>query len=419
MLGGSIDADWAACRCAMPDDRNSSLPLSVERLLEPLSFSTFYDAWYEQKPLLIKRGAPAFYASLVTIDDVNEHLGRAHLSTPALRLARNGEEIDPAEYTYPSSSPNSHWSDATVDKERLFAKFYDGHTIVFMEYEQHSAAMLRLRHEIERAFHSPVMTHVYLTPRNAQGFSPHWDSTNVFILQFTGTKDWMIYDSPVTLPTKQQVLYEGEWTRVEPTLAATLEPGDLLYIPRGFVHEGRSRNTVSGHLTLELRALTYADLLRQIADNANVDPWLRRPLPIDYRSVGSNGEFLRHVHKFFDNADLPAYVERTHEDFADDRLPDATSRLADYMQLPLMDATSRLRIRSVVCHELSRAGGKAVLKFDRKKLELPSSAARSIRYMMKAREFAVSALPGGGKANLALCGMLVREGFLTIAGEPA
>jgi hypothetical protein len=391
----------------------------VERLFEPLSFSAFYDAWYEQKPLLIKRSSPAFYASLLTIGDVNEHLGRAHLSTPALRLARNGEEIDPAEYTYPSSSPNSHWSDATVDKEQLFAKFYDGYTIVLREYEQHSAAMLRLRHDVERAFHSPVMTHVYLTPRNAQGFSPHWDSTNVFILQFTGTKDWMIYDSPVTLPTSRQVLYEGEWTRVEPTLTATLEPGDLLYVPRGFVHEGRSGNAVSGHVTLEMRTLTYADLLRQIAGNANADPWLRRPLPIDYRSVASNGEFLRRVHEFLDNADLPAYVERTHEDFADERLPDAASRLEDYMKLPLMDAASRLRIRSVVCHELSTGGGKAVLKFDRKKLELPPSAARSIRYMRRAREFAISALPGSPKANLALCSTLVREGFLTIAGARA
>jgi hypothetical protein len=393
-----------------------TLPMTMDRLLEPLSFSTFYDAWYEKKPLLIKRHSPTFYASLLTIEGVNEHLGRAHLSTPALRMARNGEEIDTADYTYPDSSPNSHWSDATVDKELLFAKFYDGYTIILMEYEQHSGAMLRLRHEVERAFHAPVMTHVYLTPRNAQGFCPHWDPTNVFILQFTGTKEWAIYDSPVTLPTNGQLLYPGEWKRVEPTLTATLEPGDLLYIPRGFVHEARSGDAVSGHVTLELRALTWADLLRQIAENANVDPWLRRSLPVDYRSVAASDEFLRHVHAFFDNADLPAYIERVHEDFADDRLPDATDRLADYVKLPLIGAASRLQVRSAVCHELSNGGGKAVLRFDRKTLEFPASAARSIRFMMKAREFAMGDLPGSRKANLALCGTLVREGFLTIVG---
>lgn len=400
----------------MPAQQNTIRPLSMDRLLEPFSFEAFYDEWYEKKPLLIKRHAPAFYASLLTIDDVNEHIGRAHLSAPALRLARNGRELDETDFTYPRSSANSHWSDATVDKETVFEKFYDGYTIIFMEYEQHSAAMLRLRHDVERAFHSSVMTHVYLTPRNAQGFSPHWDPTNVFILQFTGTKDWLIYDSPVTLPTNRQLLRSGEWKRVAPTLTATLEPGDLLYIPRGFVHEGRAGDAVSGHVTLELRAQTYADLLRNIADNAHADPWLRRSLPVDYRSVASSGEFLRHVHEFFDNADLPAYVERAHEDFAEERLPDATDRFADYVKLPRMDAASRLRVRSLVCHELANGRGKTVLKFDRKTLEFPASAARSIRFMLKAREFTMGALPGGRKANLALCGALVREGFLTIAG---
>lgn len=389
------------------------------RLLEPFSFQAFYDAWHEKKPLLIKRQSPDFYASVVTLGDLNTLIGGAHLSTPPLRVARNGEEVDSKVYAYPTSSPNCHWSDATVDKERLLAKFYDGYTIVVMEYEQHSAAMLRLRHDVERAFQSAARTHVYITPRNAQGFSPHWDPTNVFILQFAGTKDWAIYDSPVSLPTNRQLLYPGEWTPVEPTLTATLEPGDLLYIPRGFVHEARSGNAVSGHVTVELRTLTWADLLRQIAARAKDDPWLRRPLPIDYRSVASNDAFLRHVHKFFHNADLPAAIEKIREDFAEERLTDATDRLADYVKLPLIDAASRLRIRSVVCHELRNGGRKAVLKFDRKTLEFPASAATTLRFMMKAGEFAVSALPGVRKANLVLCETLVREGFLTIAGAPA
>jgi hypothetical protein len=389
------------------------------RLLEPFSFRAFYDAWHEKKPLLIKRQSPDFYASLVTIDDINELIGGSHLLSPPMRVARNGEETDSRTYTYPTSSPNCHWSDATVDKERLFERFYDGYTIVLMEYEQHSAAMLRLRHDVERAFQSPARTHVYITPRNAQGFSPHWDPTNVFVLQFAGTKDWMIYDSPISLPTNRQLLYPGEWAPVEPTLTATLEPGDLLYVPRGFVHEARTGNAVSGHLTIEMRTLTMADLLRQMAASADADPWLRRPLPIDYRSVASNDDFLRHVHEFFDNADLSAHIEKIRQDFAENRLPDATDRLADYLKLPQIGAASRLRIRSVVCQELTNGGSKAVLKFDRKTLEFPASATATLRFMLKAGEFAVSALPGVRRANLALCRTLVREGFLTVAGAPA
>src|ERR1043165_5151265 len=46
MHGGSIKADRAACRYAMPDDRTSSLSLTTNRLLGPFSFAEFIDAWY-------------------------------------------------------------------------------------------------------------------------------------------------------------------------------------------------------------------------------------------------------------------------------------------------------------------------------------------------------------------------------------
>ena len=391
------------------------MALTLDRLLEPFSFSEFHADHYEKKPLLIKRRSPAYYEHLLTLDDLNEHLGEAHLSSTALRLARDGQEIAKKSFSYPESSTNSHWARGTVDKDELFAKFYEGYSIILMEYERHCGALLRLRQDVERVFQASVLAHVYLTPTNAQGFIPHWDTHDTFILQFTGTKDWTIYDSPIVLPTARQRLYQGQWTKVEPTMTATLEPGDLLYMPRGFVHEAHARDTVSGHITIGLHTNTYGDLLRQIADNAHVDPRLRQSLPIDVRSVASNDEFLRRVHRFFDNADLPAYLERMHSDFAEDRLPDATDRLNDYVKLPLVGAGSRFRMREVVCHELTNGGEGVVLTFRRKSIKLPATAAESIRFMLEAREFAVSALPGNGDDNLALCGTLVREGFLGIA----
>jgi hypothetical protein len=414
--GGSIALPIEPpCRYGMPHDRNPSMALTMDRLLEPFSFSEFHADYYEKKPLLIQRRAPGFYDPLLTLEDINEHLGEAHLSSAALRLARDGQEAAARIFTYPETSTNSHWARGTVDKDVLFAKFYEGYTIIMMEYERHSAAMLRLRHDIERVFHAPVMTHVYLTPRNAQGFIPHWDTHDTFILQITGTKDWTVYDSPMTLPTPRQRVYPGEWTKVEPTLKAALEPGDLLYMPRGFVHEAHARDAVSGHVTIGLHAGTYADLLRQIADNAHADPWLRQSLPIGFQSAASHDEFLRRVHRFFDNADLPAYIDRMHSDFAEDCLPDATDRLNDYVKLPLIGAGSRLRTRSVACHELTSGGEEMVLTFQRKSLKFPARAAESIRFMIEAREFAVSALPGNDHDNLAWCRTLVREGFLSIA----
>ena len=383
-------------------------------LLEPFSLPEFRDAYYEKAPLLLKRQSPAYYENLLTLDRLNEHIGGSRLSSDALRLARDGKELKAEEFTFADTSPNGLRGGDTVDKDLLFAKFYEGYTIILTEYERHSAVLLRLLHDIERTFHTSVMSNVYLTPRNAQGFSAHWDTHDVFILQFSGTKDWMIYDSPILLPARQQRYRGREWTRVEPTLTATLEPGDLLYVPRGFVHEARSQEAVSGHVTIGLYVYTYAHLLQTIADNAHADPWLRKSLPADFQSVTADDEFLRRIHRFFDNADLPAYVERLHDDFAATRLPDATDRLADYVNLPFIGADSRFRTRTVVCRELKDGDQEVVLSFHQKTLKFPLSAAEAIRCMIDTGEFPASALPGNCEDNLALCSTLVREGFLSV-----
>ena len=34
----------------------------------------------------------------------------------------------------------------------------------------------------------------YLTPAGSQGFAPHWDEIDAFILQLEGRKRWKVYE---------------------------------------------------------------------------------------------------------------------------------------------------------------------------------------------------------------------------------
>ena len=100
----------------------------------------------------------------------------------------------------------------------------------------------------------------YLTPANSQGFAPHYDDIEAFILQLEGRKHWKIYQprsGEEVLPRfssgrtrKQSIdidlevllypLFIGNFTEDDigkPFLEVVLEPGDLLYFPRGFIHQ--------------------------------------------------------------------------------------------------------------------------------------------------------------------------------------
>ncbi len=36
----------------------------------------------------------------------------------------------------------------------------------------------------------------YLTPAGTQGFAPHWDDIEAFVLQLEGSKRWKVYPPP-------------------------------------------------------------------------------------------------------------------------------------------------------------------------------------------------------------------------------
>ena len=79
---------------------------------------------------------------------------------------------------------------------------------------------------------------------------------DVFILQLDGRKEWRLYDVPVKHPFmghKVGRVPQGEPPAQagRPRMTLTLEPGDMLYMPRGLVHEAATTDAApSLHLTI-------------------------------------------------------------------------------------------------------------------------------------------------------------------------
>ena len=107
----------------------------------------------------------------------------------------------------------------------------------------------------------PLRTNMYLTPRDAKGFLPHSDSHDFFITQMAGVKRWRVYRSPVYLPTRDMELGKVPGRDIDaavlaapPLLDVVLRPGDVLYVPRGFIHEAETSGE-SGSMHLTVRVL--------------------------------------------------------------------------------------------------------------------------------------------------------------------
>uniref|UniRef100_A0A0K0DBN2 Bifunctional lysine-specific demethylase and histidyl-hydroxylase n=1 Tax=Angiostrongylus cantonensis TaxID=6313 RepID=A0A0K0DBN2_ANGCA len=94
---------------------------------------------------------------------------------------------------------------------------------------------------LQELFGCFIGANTYLTPAGSSGFAPHWDDIDAFLLQLEGRKYWKVYapDSVSDeLPRESSGNFtDGDLKNRKPTFEGWIDAGDLLYIPRGFIHQ--------------------------------------------------------------------------------------------------------------------------------------------------------------------------------------
>ena len=124
-----------------------------------------------------------------------------------------------------------------------------GWTIQLHQPQRFEDDLWRMMAAMEAEMGTLVGANAYLTPACAQGLAPHWDDVQVAVLQLYGEKTWSVWEN------RQRMNYSsGDLDRQrlgEPTATVVMRPGDVLLLPRGYVHQAVSlAGGESGHLTL-------------------------------------------------------------------------------------------------------------------------------------------------------------------------
>jgi len=136
--------------------------------------------------------------------------------------------------------------------------------------------------------------------------APHCDDVEIFVLQLEGKKEWKLYKPMVELSRDytQDLLQESIG---EPMMEVLMEPGDLLYFPRGTIHQAKTVG--SGHSThisiSTYQQNTWGDFMNhavtQAIENAlEDDVTIRSGLPINYLSMLGTG---RNINQYIEDED--------------------------------------------------------------------------------------------------------------------
>ena len=148
------------------------------------------------------------------------------------------------------------------DYKNLYQAFLDGGSVVINHCDKVWPGVAALCQQLTPIF-GHVYANMYLTPAGSQAVPPHSDDRDVFIIQLEGSKHWKVYHSPIELPYKDEQVGKDQRhiTRDELPAASideVLEAGDVLYMPRGFVHEAFTSDATSLHVTLAIPTADFA-----------------------------------------------------------------------------------------------------------------------------------------------------------------
>ena len=76
-----------------------------------------------------------------------------------------------------------------------------------------------------------------------------------------GSKHWKVEKDRRTLPEKEASTPDGEREFRGEVYNFTLQQGDMVYIPRGFIHAAECGSENSMHITLGVYSATWDELL--------------------------------------------------------------------------------------------------------------------------------------------------------------
>jgi ribosomal protein L16 Arg81 hydroxylase len=389
------------------------IPGSLDWLINPTTTAAFFNEYWEQKPLVVRRGRNDYFSSVLSLDDVDRAITSLNLTYPNITLKNADREVRPTDYTTRNGS---------LDVAAVYQLFSEGSTIVLAFLDNVLPSLTSICRGLEREFNFPLQANAYLTPTRAQGAKYHYDTHDVFVLQVTGSKHWTMYGTPLQLPLANQDFDSRTHERGTPTMEFDLEPGDVAYIPRGLVHDARSSKELSLHITAGILCYRWADLLLELVAGASLnDPAFRKSLPPGFAREGCDGNQLQQISanllkRLATNSDCNAAITR----FADQWISACPPLLRGQMkQVALLDQLTMQSIvgaRPSIVFRLGRDSSSISVYAFARKISFPEHAEEPLRFALNGSRFSIADLPGNldDTGKLVLVRRLVREGLMAV-----
>ena len=385
---------------------------SFASLLAPLAPELFLAEHFERSAAVITRDTPGFYETVLTVQEVDRFLAGAEHRFPDVYLVNAADPtLKPSDYCH---------AEQRIDLRRLTERFAQGATIVLFGIETRFPAIKAICRAIEQRFSVACEANVYLTPAGAHGLKPHYDNHDVFVLQVAGSKAWTLFDSPLPLPLPGQGYATWQPEPGPVSQCFTLHAGDMLYCPRGLMHDAEAGHEVSLHITLGLKARSWMELMIEaVAEMGLNDVAFRHHLPIgfatgDWDRAAAKARFSDLIERLGRATVLDTLMERMADSFIASRPAPGEARLSQMLHAPAITQSSVVGAWPNLIFRLAAGEAEVRVIWQGPDLVLPAFTAEALRFALTTPRFTAADLPGeiDMAGRLVLLRRLLREGLI-------
>jgi 50S ribosomal protein L16 3-hydroxylase len=227
------------------------------QLLGGLSPAAFMKRYWHKKPLLVRQAIPGF---------------QPLLARPALFELAAREDVESRLVTLQRSRGKEHWrlQRGPFARRALPALKTPLWTLLVQGVDLHNDAVHALMNRFRFVPDARLDDLMISYASEGGGVGPHYDSYDVFLLQAQGRRRWRIgrrYDPTLRDDVPVKIL-----ANFVPEEEFVLEPGDMLYLPHRYAHDGVAEGGECMTYSIGFRSpagneLAH-ELLQRLADEA-------------------------------------------------------------------------------------------------------------------------------------------------------
>jgi mannose-6-phosphate isomerase-like protein (cupin superfamily) len=303
---------------------------------------------------------------------------------------------------------------------KLIESFHErGYTVRVPDVVSLSPKLQLFARALECLLHQPVGTSLFWSRAGAKA-AVHYDKRDNIIVQLEGRKRWLISSDPPGLQNNWQQVGEP-LPHLQRHRIVDVEPGDLIYIPRGTPHTVES-TTESLHVAILFVPLTLRDLIIAAVDHlSDSDRGFRETAVSRVRAadMGALSDAVSDgVSRLLEQCRSEAFVRSALELRSSRMIGDLPALPKQTAPAKGLTGETRVRQAPLAISDVRLSFGSLDFTQPGGHVAVHPGVEPELRFIASTASFQVRDIPGQSsqEVKLALVSRLIASGFLEVAG---